>query len=173
MRATTGVRTNPCSLSRASHPLYIHHAFPTSLCVPQFVPCPSLPLFLSSFRLPSAFLPSPSSLYSLSSLPNFHLIFPPALPHPFLPGITLVDETSPVDEPLNSDQVTEGVQFAYTLPQQQSNPADNQDTALVGVHEIYGSSSCSLCVFPSLHQPPPPPPPPPHTHTHSLLTQRV
>ena len=49
---------------------------------------------------------------------------------PPLPGITLGDKVSPVDKPSNSDQVTEGVQFAYTLPQHQE---DNQDdTALVG-----------------------------------------
>ena len=95
---------------------------------------------------------------------------------PYLPSSTLVDETSPVDEPLNSDQVTEGVQFAYSLPQQQSNQEDNQDDTgmcssmcvcvRVGlcVHVYlcvsvctYKLSSCSLCVFPA--------PPPPHTHT--------
>ena len=76
--------------------------------------CPSLSIFILSILLSL-----PSFLLSLSSLP----------------GITLVDETSPVDEPSDSDQVTEGVKFAYTLPHQQSNQKDSQDnTALVCVH---------------------------------------
>ena len=101
-------------------------------------PPPSLSLFLSHA--------SPSyPLHIHHTFPSLYvtqfIAVPPFLP-PFLPSITLVDETSPVDEPLNSDQVTEGVQFAYTLPQQQSN-MDN-DTALVGVHPCV--CVCTLCV---------------------------
>ena len=78
--------------------------------------------------------PSFPSLPSILSCPSFH---------PSLPGITLVDETSPVDEPSDSDQVTEGVKFAYTLPQQQSNQEDSQDdTALVCVHPCVCVSLC-------------------------------
>ena len=142
-----------------------------------------LPL-LYTFTMPSPLRMFPSTLLSLpSSLPLSH----------FHPGITLVDETSPVDKPSNSDQVTGGVQFAYALPQQQSNQEDNQDdTALVGSHPCVCVSVglCALCVtvcmdrvhvvceFPSLNQSTPAPshPTPPHnqhTHTHRLLTQRV
>ena len=69
---------------------------------------------------------------------------PPSLPS------SLVDETSPVAEPLNSDQVTEGVKFAYTLPQQQLNQEDTQeDTALVCVHPCV--CVCVLYVLVCVH----------------------
>ena len=84
-------------------------------------------------------------ILSLLSLSLFHLILPSF--HPSLSGITLIDETSPVDEPSNSDQVTEGVKFAYTLPQQQSNQEDNQelkdDTALC----VHPCACVLICVY--------------------------
>ena len=124
MRAMTGVRTN---LS----PFPIPHTVitPSPLCIFPFTLLsilPSLPLSLTSVFLLSSSLP-------------------------LLPGITLVDERSPVDKPLNSDQVTEGVQFAYTLPQHQSNQEDN-DTALVGVHPCACVCMCwSVCVHICVH----------------------
>ena len=95
MRAMTGVRTIlPLSLSLSLSlvsplpPSVLSSRLPLSICSP--LPCC---LSLSPF-LPSSLL----SIFLSSSLS----------------GITLVDEMSPVDEPSNSDQVTEGVQFAYT-----------------------------------------------------------
>ena len=91
------------------------------------------------------------------SLPFFIPPFPLSLPSypPLPPGITLVDETSPVDELSDSDQVTEGVKFAYTLPQQQSNQEDSQDdTALVCVHPCACVSACvctCMCVDLCVH----------------------
>ena len=157
MRAMTGVRTNQASSfsvpsvhSSPSYPLYVHHTSPLHM-IHNFLPylvilslplsilsCPSSSLSLSSFLLPS--LPS-----ILSSLPSS------------LPGITLVDETSPVDEPSTSDQVTEGVKFAYTLPHQQSNQEDSQDdTALVCVHihacvAVPGRNRTLFCCVLRLH----------------------
>ena len=95
-----------------------------------------------------------ASLLSIFSCPSSSLSsYPPLLSslHPLsssLSGITLVDETSPVDEPSNSDQVTEGVKFAYTLPHQQSNQEDSQDdTALVCVHIHACVSACVICIL--------------------------
>ena len=80
-------------------------------------------------------------------IPTFPLSLPSYPLSSSLSGITLVDETSPVDEPSDSDQVTEGVKFAYTLPHQQSNQEDSQDdTALVCVHPCVFVSVC-VCIF--------------------------
>ena len=102
-----------------------------------------------------------ASLLSIFSCPSSSLSsYPPLLSslHPLsssLSGITLVDETSPVDEPSDSDQVTEGVKFAYTLPHQQSNQEDSQDdTALVCVHPCACVSACvctCMCVGLCVH----------------------
>ena len=89
------------------------------------LPPPSLSLSLSHAS-PSHPLHLPLfECYTIYAIP-----YCPSLP-PFLPDITLVEETSPVDELSNSDHVTEGLQFAYTLPQHQ----EDNDTALVGVHQ--------------------------------------
>ena len=104
-------------LTPSSHHVLHHlcHTLPSCPSIPLSYPVhPPLPFFIPPFPLS---LPS----YPLSSS---------------LSGITMVDETSPVDEPSDSDQVTEGVKFAYTLPHQQSNQEDSQDdTALVCVHQ--------------------------------------
>ena len=92
-------------------------------------PPPTLCTFITLFPL--------CMLHNLCHTLLSLLLLPP------LPGITLVDKTSPVDEPSNSDQVTEGLQCAYTLPQQQSNQEDN-DTAVVGVHPCV--CVCTVCV---------------------------
>ena len=157
MRAMTGVRTNQPSFLCPSllPPPPTLCTFPSSY-VAQFLPylvilslSPSLypipPFPLSLFLHPSfPSLSLSSSLLSLSPFP------PPSSSHPSLSGITLVDETSPVDEPSDSDQVTEGVKFAYTLPHQQSNQEDSQDdTALVCVHPCACVSACvctCMCV---------------------------
>ena len=112
--------------------------------------CPSSPLPFSC-GIPSIvlsflllfFLPLPFYLLPLptSSFPPSPFLLPPSLSPPFFLPLptsflsTLVDETSPVDEPSTSEQVTEGVKFAYTLPHQQSDQEDRQDdAALVCVH---------------------------------------
>ena len=124
MRAMTGVRTIlPLSLSLSLSLVPPLPLYPSSH-LPILHMFPSIPCCLSL----SPFLPSSLLSIFLSSS---------------LSGITLVDETSPVDEPSNSDQVTEGVKFAYTLPQQQSNREDN-DTVLVCVHH---ARTCALCIY--------------------------
>ena len=143
MRAMTGVRTNQPSSSLTPSSHHMLHNFVPYLAIL------SLPLSILSY--PSSFLSLSSSLLSLS-LFHFIVSLPP-------PGITLVDETSPVDEPSTSDQVTEGVKFAYTLPQQQSNQEDSQDdTALVCVHPCACVSVCVctckyiwVCTYLSIH----------------------
>ena len=130
MRAMTGVRTNQTSSLSVplSYPLYVHHAFP-SLYVAEFVP------YLAILSLPPSLYPVHPPL----SLPSYPL-------SSSLSGITLVDATSPVDEPSDSDQVTEGVKFAYTLPYQQSKDSQD-DTALVCVHTHACVSACVICIL--------------------------
>ena len=142
MRAMTGVRINqPSSLSVHSSCLRMFiTSFPLRMLHNL---CHTLP------SCPSLTLSCPSSLSlssSLLSLSPFHLILPSF--HSSLSGITLVDETPPVDEPSDSDQVTEGVKFAYTLPHQQSNQDSQDDTALVCVHPCACVSVCvCTCIF--------------------------
>ena len=139
MRAMTGVRTNqPSSLS-------IPHSSPSCLPLLPSVHSSRLPLFVHC-RIGAI------PCHPVHPLSFFIPLFPLSLPsYPLsssLSGITLVDKTSPVDEPSDSDQVTEGVKFTYTLPHQQSNQEDSQDdTALVCVHIHACVSVCVICIL--------------------------
>ena len=120
------------------------------LSLPSSLLCSRLPLIIC-YTISAIPLPSFPFLYLILSIllsPFLHPSFPflPSISSS-LPGITLVDKTTPVDEPSDSDQVTEGVKFAYTLPHQQSNQEENEDdTALVCVF-IHVHVCQFVCVY--------------------------
>ena len=130
------------------HPLYSYrHTWPPSLPLrPSHRPTNQMKSYMKAMTgvrtMNSYYLirkdthpPSPPTHPPSPPLPPTHLPFPSHPPHPSLPSHFLRyrtgrDETSPLDGTPGSDQVTEGVKFAYTLPVQSAG-GEGQDDQLV------------------------------------------